>query len=472
MVKVKKMGYSDNAIGSGGTHRSVLEQSMAQSDLRDQKKIIIGGDNTESLREISSVLRSAGYSVVITPTSNRIFRMIKKELPDLVVLTRNLKDLDGIETAQVLTEKLGFHNPILMVSPDDQEQTIMKAYEGGVSEYLIQPCPPGLLRAKVKLLIRNALASSTGPREEAAGEDEDSQLQGELDLPAYRILEKIGSGAMGDVYRGIHKITFETVAIKVVHASKVKSIRDIQRFFRGSLIGLELPRHPNLVQIIEIKKLKDSVYQIMEYVQGETLQTVIRKKKPLTEARAICVLKDISLALDMLNQNQVIHRDVKPGNIFVTPEWICKLGDLGISRRLIDRTATTTGHVVGTPGYISPEQVLDIRPLDIRTDIYSLGLTLFHAITGGNPYTKETPYESMLARLQGPEAELNEQNSSHISENLRTVVNRMFRRRAAERYPSPLAILSDLEKYRLFASQESTEPSIEKHRPEESRPGS
>ena len=219
----------------------------------------------------------------------------------------------------------------------------------------------------------------------------------------------------------------------------------------------------------EIKKLKDSIYQIMEYVEGDTLQTIIRKKNLLTEARTICVLKDISLALDMLHQNQVIHRDVKPGNIFVTPDWMCKLGDLGISRRLIDRTATTTGHVVGTPGYISPEQVLDIRPLDIRTDIYSLGLTLFHAITGGNPYTKETPYESMLARLQGPEAELDEHNSKHISRDLRTVINCMFRRRAAERYPTPLAILSDLEKYGLFASQEPTGPSFEKPRPEESQ---
>ncbi len=297
-------------------------------------------------------------------------------------------------------------------------------------------------------------------------------VQSELDLPAYRIMEKIGSGAMGDVYKAIHKITFETVAIKMVHPSKVKSIRDIQRFFRGSLIGLELPHHPNLVQIIEIKKFMDSIYQVMEFVDGHTLQAVIRKKRLITEAQAVCVLKDVTLALDMLHQHQVIHRDVKPGNIFLTRDWNCKLGDLGISRRLIDRTATTTGHVVGTPGYISPEQILDIRPLDIRTDIYSLGLTLFHAITGSNPYTKETPYESMLARLQGPEASLNEENSKQLSHNLRTVINRMIRRRALERYGSPLAILSDLEKHRLFASQENTDSGSTKEKQEESLPDS
>ncbi|MBN1879267.1 protein kinase [bacterium] len=434
----------------------------------EQRKIIIGGDDMDNLRAISMTLRNAGYSVVLTPTSNRIFRMVKKEPPDLVILSNNLKDLDGIETSRILVDRLGFPNPILMVASDSAEQTIMKAYEAGVSDYLVQPCPPGLLRAKVKLLIEHVAIVAPAAQDDPFDAIDDPELQSEFDLPAYRIIEKIGSGAMGDVFRAIHKITFETVAIKVVHSSKVKSIRDIQRFFRGSLIGLELPRHPNLVQIIEIKKFKDSIYQVMEFVDGKTLQTVIRKKHLLTEAEAVCVLKDVSLALDMLQQHQVIHRDVKPGNIFLTRDWLCKLGDLGISRRLIDRTATTTGHVVGTPGYISPEQVLDIRPLDIRTDIYSLGLTLFHGIAGSNPFNRETPYESMLARLQGPEAVLDEQNAGQISQNLRDVINRMIRRRAAERYATPLSLLSDLEKLGLFASQEPTDTNPQRYLPEES----
>jgi len=291
----------------------------------------------------------------------------------------------------------------------------------------------------------------------------------ELELPAYRIAEKIGSGAMGEVYRAIHKITFETVAIKMIHSSKVKSIRDIQRFFRGSLIGLELPRHPNLVQILEIKKLNDSIYQVMEFVDGKTLQSIIKSDKILSETEIVSVLKDVCLALDVLHQNQILHRDVKPGNIFISDDWNCKLGDLGISRRMIDRTATSTGHVVGTPGYISPEQVLDIRPLDIRSDIYSLGLTLFHAATGYNEFSKDTAYNSMLARLQGDEAELTKENASQLSEPLRLLINKMTRRRAIERFPTPLAILSELEKRGIFRNQLRTDRNPQKDLQEESQ---
>jgi serine/threonine protein kinase len=422
---------------------------MNYGDVNIEKRIVIGDEDTEHLKDVSSKLRSAGYSVVTTPSSDRLVRIVKKTSPDIVVLSDKLKGLDGFETCTKLVEKLGFPNPVMMISSESSENSIVKAYEVGVSEYLVRPCPDGLLRAKIKLLLQNAVRTPF----ENDGVDEDKNHPGidsELDLPVYRIVDKIGSGSMGNVYRAIHKLTFETVAIKVIRSSNVRSIRDIQRFFRGSLIGLELPRHDNLVQIIEIKKMKDIIYQVMEYVDGKTLQDIIKKQHRLSQQQAVFILKDICLALDVLHQNQVIHRDVKPGNIFVTDDWVCKLGDLGISRRLIDRTATTTGHIVGTPGYISPEQILDIRPLDIRADIYSLGLTLYHAISGANPFNRETPYDSMLARLEGPEVSLDDQNARQINNKFRSVINCMVKRRAQDRYPTPLAILSDLEQNNLF----------------------
>ncbi|MCD4652824.1 protein kinase [bacterium] len=429
---------------------------MNEGNLNTGYRVIIGDRDMDSLRSTASNLRSAGYSIMTTPSSNRILRMVQKNAPDLVILSMKLNGIDGIETCRTLIEKLNYPNSILMLSSDSSENMIMKAYEAGVSEYLIRPCPLGLLRAKVKLLLLNPPTQQSDASESNDQVNQEA-VYGELELPAYRILDQIGSGAMGEVYKAIHKITFETVAIKVIHSSRVKSIRDIQRFFRGSLIGLELPKHPNLVQILEIKKLIDCIFQVMEYVEGRSLKSIIKSKRLLNEHEITGFLRDLSLALDVLHQNQVLHRDVKPGNIFVTDDWHCKLGDLGISRRLIDRTATTTGHVVGTPGYISPEQVLDIKPLDIRADIYSLGLTLFHAATGFNPFTKETPYESMLARLQGEEAYLTVENAGQLSESLRLIINKMVRRRSVERYSTPLMILSEMEKRGLFHLRNETE---------------
>jgi len=441
--------------------------NQMNQDAQKQFKILIGDADMDALKSEASTLRLAGYSVMTTPSSNRILRMAQKNPPDLIIMSTELKGTDGIETCRILVEKLNFPRSVLLVSDDASEQTIMKAYEAGAGEYLVRPCPPGLLRAKVKLLLQTPASIAAEDVNDGTAPS-DSAVHGEIELPVYRIVDKIGTGAMGEVYKAIHKITFDTVAIKVVHSSRVKSSRDIQRFFRGSLIGLELPRHPNLVQIIEIKKSKEYIYQVMEYVDGRTLQEIIKSKHRLSQKETIIALRDVSLALDVLHQNQILHRDVKPGNIFVTQTWQCKLGDLGISRRLIDRTATSTGHVVGTPGYISPEQVLDIRPLDIRADIYSLGLTLFHAVTGENPFSKDTPYESMLARLQGDEAALTAENAGQLSENLREVINRMIRRKSVERYGSPLILLSELEKRGLFLSQEQTRPKLPSDQPEES----
>ncbi len=109
---------------------------MTMIDPKAQRKLIVGGEEVDGLRDVSTTLRAAGYSVVSIPTSTRIFRMVKKDVPDLIILSGMLKDQTGIEAARILVEKLNYTNPILMVSSETSEQMIMKAYEAGVSEYL------------------------------------------------------------------------------------------------------------------------------------------------------------------------------------------------------------------------------------------------------------------------------------------------------------------------------------------------
>jgi CheY-like chemotaxis protein len=420
----------------------------AKTSDRQIPLILIADKDLTALRLHALILRSSGFSVITTLSSDRAFQLIEKERPDIILLALELQGSDAIQTCAHLKEQNLTTVPIIIISNSPKEDLVLAAYEAGARDYLVKPIPEGLLRAKIKIYLAGKEPASL--KEDTAGFE---SIATETMLGNYRIMERLGGGSTSNVYKAINRNTSEIIAVKVLNQQAVGSVKDVQRFFRGSLIGLELPPHPNLVQIFEIKKTEQYIYQIMEFVTGRTLYSIIREHHQLTEKEAYKVLHDICLALDHLHKHQVLHRDVKPGNIFVTPEWNCKLGDMGISRRVIDRPATSTGHVVGTPGYLAPEQVLDLRPLDIRLDIYALGITLFHAVHGTNPFERETTYASILARVEGPELALDTTRAPQLSQELCMIISKMIRRLPLDRYESPASVLHALEIYREMSPE-------------------
>jgi len=421
------------------THDYFKEQPEHSRPSRDQPLILVAALNVDILRELARQLRKMGYSVISTPGGPRAVRIVLREQPDLILMDSELDGSSGFETCRTLREQYEIETPVVFYCEPIEEEGVLKAFDSGVNDVIFRPCPSALLRAKVKVQLQDSqsIQSVAHPYNEEV-------LNGETVLPAYKIVEKIGTGATGTVYRAVNKSSSETVAVKVIRPKVVNSIRDIQRFFRGSLIGLELSPHPNVVQIHEIKRTGETIYQVMEYIPGRTLLDIISDGRVLTEDEGIRIVESIGKALDHLHRHQVLHRDVKPGNIFVLDNWEAKLGDMGISRRLIDRNATSTGHVVGTPGYLAPEQVLDIHPLDIRADLFSLGLTLYHALSGNNPFLRETAYASMLARIEGPEFKLQQDSIPHISEGLTNIISKLIRRQPADRYTVPSDLLEAL----------------------------
>ncbi len=408
----------------------------------DPPRILVADIDLIGLRTSSAILREAGYHVVTTPDSDRVLQITEKTKPNLILLSMELKGQDGIQTCRLLREKLGRTIPILFYSSDATETSIIQAFEAGANDYLPKPCPPGLLRAKVKVLLGKIRTIPLEPNSPSNIPSVETSI-----IPGYSILETLGTGSTGTVHRAIHNATGEIVAIKVLNPNAIVNSREIQRFFRGSMIGLEL-QHPNLVQILEVKRFKEGLYEIMEFVPGQTLHIFIKSGYRLKEHEAMIILEDIGKALDHLHKHDVLHRDVKPSNIFVMADWHSKLGDMGISKKLIDRSATTIGHVVGTPGYISPEQAMDIQPVDIRSDLYSLGLTLFHAVAGINPYERSTAYTTMLARVEDPEAELDPGSIPGLSSDFCAIINKLIRRRVLDRYDNPNALLTALHHYK------------------------
>ena len=215
-------------------------------------------------------------------------------------------------------------------------------------------------------------------------------------LGKYRIIEEIGRGGMGIVYKGVDTVLERTVAVKMLSAHLTSYPQFVRRFRREAESAGKL-NHPNIVHIYDIGVEEEGVstdskthYLVMEYVEGQTLKQIMGKKEFQFE-EVVEIISRIASALDYAHACGIIHRDVKPGNILVAHEGLkLKMTDFGLALVLEEMRLTTRGQILGTPEYISPEQALGKR-VDFTSDIYSLGVITYRMLTGKHPFSAETP---------------------------------------------------------------------------------
>jgi hypothetical protein len=229
----------------------------------------------------------------------------------------------------------------------------------------------------------------------------------------YQIIERIGVGGMGLVYRGRHLTFNELCAIKIVNDDIAGNANFLKRFQTEAIVTRKL-RHPNAVRVDDFDYTEDGrPFIVMELVEGKNVSEVLQKEGALAVPRAIRIAREVGQAIGMAHKLGIVHRDLKPGNIILTTDEqgqeIAKVLDFGIAKLREaageERSEMTmTGMVVGTPLYMSPEQFLGKKAggeVDGRTDIYSLGVVLYQMITAQLPFDAETPYALMLQHLQG-----------------------------------------------------------------------
>ena len=206
-------------------------------------------------------------------------------------------------------------------------------------------------------------------------------------ISSYRLEEEIARGGMAIVYRGVHTVFDEVVAVKAIFAELTLNPELRERFLNEAKIQRRL-QHPNIVQIREFLIDQGKFYIVMEYVEGETLQHHLHQSSgPMVASDAIEVFRQALDGLSFAHQRGVIHRDIKPSNIMLTRAGVAKLTDFGIARALGSARLTRTGTAVGTPVYMSPEQIHG-KKLDCRADIYSMGITLYEMVTGHVPFDR------------------------------------------------------------------------------------
>lgn len=269
----------------------------------------------------------------------------------------------------------------------------------------------------------------------------------------YRVLEELGKGGGGVVYRAIDPVLDREVAIKTQIVDAVRKEESIQRFLREARLIASL-KHRNIITLYELGKESDRVYIVMELLRGEDLCSRLRSGRPLSLEQKLNIVSEVGRGLAHAHGRGVIHRDVKPRNVFLTEQGEVKLLDFGLAH-IAQSTLTATGQVMGSPHYMSPEQVLGNKP-NPRSDIFSLGSVFYELLMGQKPFDAPTLPE-VFNRILEAEPEPIRGPSPPIEDELSRIVARMMRKSAEERYPRVEDLLHDLARFGRSLEREKSE---------------
>jgi serine/threonine protein kinase len=306
-------------------------------------------------------------------------------------------------------------------------------------------------RAKSVFSSRSAAANRPDPVEQNAKANLVNELRD------YRILEKLGEGGMGAVYKAVHTKLDKVVAIKVLSGDRMADQHAVERFHR-EMKAVGRLEHPNIVRASDAGEVDGRHFLVMQYVQGADLSALVQETGPLPIAEACDLIRQAAEGLQYAHDNGLVHRDIKPSNLMLTHDGRVKVLDLGLAllhdqpaeteRRvhqsgdlggLTDSDLTTAGQLMGTLDYMAPEQCDDSHQVDIRADIYSLGATLYKLLTGRPPFDDQrydTPMKKMIALTDQSPTPIRKVRPE-VPQLLSQVIHRMLAKQPTQRFERP-----------------------------------
>ncbi len=280
----------------------------------------------------------------------------------------------------------------------------------------------------------------------------------------YKVLERIGSGGMGSVFLCEHKLMRRRVAIKVLPTAKADEPSALERFQREARVVAALD-HPNIVRAYDIDEEDKLHFLVMEYIDGSSLQEIVKRHGPLSILRACHYIRQAAVGLHHAHQTQrIVHRDIKPGNILVDRQGVVKILDMGLARFFHDEEEVLTKkydeNVLGTADYLAPEQALDSHEVDIRADLYSLGATFYFCLTGNTPFNEGTVAQKLIWH-QTRQPKSVRALRPEVPEGIAAIIEKLMAKDRNQRYQTPAEVVEALAPW----TQEPIGPPPEKEMP-------
>jgi serine/threonine protein kinase len=267
--------------------------------------------------------------------------------------------------------------------------------------------------------------------------------------PRYRVLQLLGAGGMGSVYKAEHRLMERLVALKVINATLINQPGAVERFHREVKAAARLV-HSHIVTAYDAEQVGDMHFLVMEFVEGWSLAKVIEKKGRLPVPHACDYIRQAALGLQHAFEQGMVHRDIKPHNLMLTSKGRVKILDFGLARFVSESGKsgglTSVGAFMGTPDYVAPEQAADAHGADIRADIYSLGCTFYQLLTGEVPFPEGTAIQKMIAHLQQTPTPVSATRHD-VPSGLVSIVDRMMAKDASQRFQTPAEVARALAVY-------------------------
>ncbi len=275
--------------------------------------------------------------------------------------------------------------------------------------------------------------------------DADSMYRPAQQIPGFQVLSKIGQGAMAVVFKAKQLSLDRLVAIKVLPKRLSENQEFVDRFYREGRAAARL-NHANIVQAFDVGESGGYHYFVMEFIDGETVYELVSDNRCVEEKEALRLIRQCARALHHAHQQGLIHRDVKPKNLMITKGGDVKLADMGLAREMSDfaTAKTEAGRAYGTPYYISPEQIRGEIDIDARADVYGLGATFYHMVTGKVPFDGTTPSAVMHKHLKEPLVPADHVNKD-LSAGVGEIIEVMMAKVRDDRYPSMEELITDLD---------------------------
>ncbi|HMF12756.1 MAG TPA: protein kinase, partial [Gemmataceae bacterium] len=264
----------------------------------------------------------------------------------------------------------------------------------------------------------------------------------------YLLLQRLGQGGMGEVFKARHRLLNRTVALKVTRKELLTDPTNERRFVREIQATARLA-HPNIVAVLDASRVGETHFFAMEYIEGADLARVVKQQGPLPVARACEYIRQSADGLQHAFENNLVHRDIKPSNLLVTAEGSqVKILDMGVARVGDNEGSdlTATGSVVGTPDYLAPEQATNSRAVDIRADIYSLGCTFYHLLTGHPPFPDGSGLEKAIKHLHEVPQPIRKERPD-VPPELALVLDKMMAKKPNDRYQQPVEVSRALQPF-------------------------